>query len=547
MHAEMRELEMQLEGLEELKTQLSGAWSGVHTANARSGRRAHHARGATGLPRSRLRRIMAQGLCRLLARGSPRPKAPSGVPPCVGTVRVDCIGEGFTDQNRVPPGANSTMSDQCSVNAKLLRDLTHKLGLSDQLLQPALEEVAHVRRESAARAAQVAQLEAALAREAQQRLTLAKLALNAHTHLQRAGLAAAALGSACEVTPVPEPLGAAARRVAAHVECGLGALATDLQLLLGGAPRGATAVEQLRLLAEEPSLSPPGRTARSHPQAQAQPAREFLCGHSWMPPHETSPFTPRGTARRSSPAILVSPRSPLLALRPSAGGVGTLLHGPARRALEQKQLQPEVSPLTEEGWPISVGTQWAQAGRLKTLPPDKSSRGAVPLVVRLPHPLRCSSSPPVHWPLGDASRSVSTLTKADAFGPAAAHRVDSSASLGVRSSASSRAQAEAEQFRPRNMGGMGAFSIHSPKMKAPPTLSSALDGQDHRRPNSVALAAQRPKPSWCAQLEQSDHADGPSRGVTPSLRSQDGSRYGVAAAPRDPMEWLAAKRVGRAW
>ena len=35
MHAEMRELEMQLEGLEELKTQLSGAWSGVHTANAR--------------------------------------------------------------------------------------------------------------------------------------------------------------------------------------------------------------------------------------------------------------------------------------------------------------------------------------------------------------------------------------------------------------------------------------------------------------------------------------------------------------------------------
>ena len=71
MHAEMRELEMQLEGLEELKTQLSGAWSGVHTANARWGRRAHHARGATGPPRSRLRRLMAQGLCRLLARGSP--------------------------------------------------------------------------------------------------------------------------------------------------------------------------------------------------------------------------------------------------------------------------------------------------------------------------------------------------------------------------------------------------------------------------------------------------------------------------------------------
>ena len=471
----------------------------------------------------------------------------------VGTVRVGGIGEGFTDQNHVPPGANSTMSDQCSVNAKLLRDLTHKLGLSDQLLQPALEEVAHVRRESAARAAQVAQLEAALAREAQQRLTLAKLALNAHAHLQRAGLAAAALGSACEVTPVPEPLGAAARRVAAHVECGLGALATDLQQLLGGTPRGATAVEQLRLLAEEPSLSPPGRTARSHPQAQAEPAREFLGGHghSWMPPHETSPFTPRGTARRSSPAILVSPRSPLLALRPSAGGVGTLLHGPARRALEQNHLQPEVSPLAEEGRPISVGTQWAQAGRLKTLPPDKSSRGAVPLVVRLPHPLRCSSSPPVHWPLGDASRSVATLTKADGdFGPAhsaAAHRVDSSASLGARSSASSRAQAETEQFRPKTMGGMGAFSIHSPKMKAPPTLSSALDGQDHRRPNSVALAIQRPKPSSCAQLEQSDHANGPSRRVTPSLRSQDGSRYGVAAAPRDPMEWLAAKRVGRAW
>ena len=446
------------------------------------------------------------------------------------------------------------MSDQCSLNAKLLRDLTHKLGLSDQLLQPALEEVAHVRRESAARAAQVAQLEAALAREAQQRLTLAKLALNAHVHLQRTGLAVAALGSACEVTLVPEPLGAAARRVAAHVECGLGALATDLQPLLGGAPRGATAVEHLRLLAEEPSLSPPGRAAPSHPQAQAQPAHESLGGHGhgWMPPHETSPFTPRETARRSSPAILVLPRSPLVALRPSAGGGGALLHGPARRALEQKQFQPVSSPLAEEGRPTSVGTQWAQAGRLKTLPPDKSSRGAVPLVV--PHrAMRGSSSLSAHWPLGDLPRSGSTLTKVDgAFGPAhsaAAHRVDSSASLGARSSASSRAQAEAEHFRPKTMGGMAAFSIHSPKMTAPPTLSSALDGQDHRRPNSVALAAQRPKPSWCAQPPSPRSADGPSRGVTQSLRSQDGSRYGngVAAAPRDPMEWLAAKRVGRAW
>ena len=330
--------------------------------------------------------MMAQGLRRLLApRAQPQAQ---GAEWCAarGTMRVACISEGSPTRIAcVPPGANSAMSDQCSVNAKLLRDLTHKLGLSDQLLQPALEEVAHVRRESAARAAQVAQLEAALAREAQQRLTLAKLVLNAHAHLQRAILAAAALGSAREVTPVPEPLGAAARRVMAHVECGLGALAIDLQPLLSGAPRGATAMDQLRLLAEEPSLSPPRRAARSYPQAQAQPARESLGGHShgWMPPHETSPFTPRGSARRSSPAILVSLRSPLMALRPLAGRAGVaFLPGPARRALEQQQLQPVGSPHTEEARPASVGTQWAQAGRLKTLPPDRSSRGVVPLVCR---------------------------------------------------------------------------------------------------------------------------------------------------------------------
>lgn len=388
------------------------------------------------------------------------------------------------------------MSDQCSMNAKLLRDLTHKLGLSEQLLQPALDEAAHVRRETAR---QVRQLEAALAREAQQRLSLAKLALNAHTHLERAGLAAAALGSACEVTPVSEPLGAAVRSVAAHVESGLGALATDLLPLLGGAPRGATAVEQLRVLAQDSSLSPSlmsssGRTARSQPQVRAQPSHASLggLGHAWIPPHETSPSTPRGLARHSSPAIIVSPRSPLeVAVRPSLGAETLILHGPARRALEQKQpLQPVGSALAEEARPTSVGTQWAQAGRLKTLPPDRSSRGAVPLVA--PRPLRCSSSPSVRWPLGDASCSASTLTKVDAaFGPAhsaAAHRVDSSASLGARGpAASSRARADAkaeaqEQFRPKAMVGMGAFSIYRPKMKAPPALSSAFDGQGHRAP-----------------------------------------------------------------
>ena len=380
------------------------------------------------------------------------------------------------------------MSDQCSVNAKLLRDLTHKLGLSEQLLQPALDELAHERR-------QVRELEAALAREAKQRLSLAKLALNAHTHLERAGHAAAALGSACEVTPVSEPLGAAVRSVATHVESGLGALATDLLPLLGGAPRGATAVEQLRVLAQDsclsPSLSSPGHAARSQPQARAQPSHASLggLGHAWMPPHETSPFSPRGLARHSSPAIIVSPRSPLVAVRPSLGAETLILHGPARRALEQKQpLQPVGSALAQEARPTSVGTHWAQQGRLKTLPPDRSSRGAV-----APRPLRCGSSPSVQWPLGDASRSASTLTKVDgAFGPphsAAAHdRVDSSASLGARGpAASSQARAEAkaeaqEQFRPKAMVGMGAFSIHRPKMKAPPALTSAFDGQGHRAP-----------------------------------------------------------------
>lgn len=503
MHAEMHNLEMQLQELEELKAQLSRACRRVHTANARPRAPCPPIGHAWAAP-------WPTPACTGCSHEAQGPEGGAAV----GTVRVGCTcARGRRLEPCASTGANSTMSNQCSVNAKLLRDLTNKLGLSEQLLQPALDEVAHLRRESAARAAQVKQLEAALAREAQQRLSLAKLALNAHTHLERAGLAAAALNSACEVTPVSEPLGAAVWSVAAHVESGLGALATDLLPLFGGAPRGATAVEQLRVLSQDsspsPSLSSPGRAARSQTQASAQPSHMPLggLGHAWVPPHESSPFSPRapwrGFACHSSPAITVSPRSPLVTVRPSFGADTAILHGPARRALEQKQpLQPVGSALAQEARPTSVGTQWAQAGGLKTLPPDRSARGslrgAVPLVA--PLPLLCSSSPSVQWPLGDASRSVSTLTKGDgAFGPAhsaAAHRVDSSAahcvdslaSLGARGpAASSRARAEAkaeaqEQFRPKAMVGMGAFSIHRPKMKAPPTLSSAFDGQGHRAP-----------------------------------------------------------------
>ena len=81
IHAEMHDLEMQLQGLEELKTQLSGACRRVHTANSRPG-------GAVPPYRSRLGRTTWPTCLR-----RPRAQAPEGCA-ALGTVRVSCTCEG---------------------------------------------------------------------------------------------------------------------------------------------------------------------------------------------------------------------------------------------------------------------------------------------------------------------------------------------------------------------------------------------------------------------------------------------------------------------